>query len=253
MTFRLYSVASKQCHSAALRLAILPSEHPLHKTVGRKITGKIKRHKSPLNSLLAAHSYDPKKIEKIPTVARDPTMQGKLPFKVSIAENRDDSTKETLNATKEIQVYTDGSAINGKVGATAVLIRAGNPTCTLHLNLGPKSEHTVHEAELAGILLGMHLISTEKHGSTTCALGVDNQAAIKVFHSTLRSPGHHLAREILRMANQVQKRRRKGKYKLTIRWTAGHEGTPGNEEAAERGAKKAAEGKTSDKRLLPSY
>jgi len=36
----------------------------------------------------------------------------------------------------------------------------------------------------------MQLIGTEKHGSTTFAIGVDNQTAIQGFHSELRSPGH---------------------------------------------------------------
>ena len=106
---------------------------------------------------------------------------------------------------EEVQVFTDGSAINGKVGAVAVLIRAGNPTRILHLHLGPESEHTVHEAELVGIMLGIHLIGTEKSGGTMFALGVDNQAAMKAFQSSLRSPGHHLARKIILTANQIQK------------------------------------------------
>jgi ribonuclease HI len=116
-----------------------------------------------------------------------------------------------------------------------------------------KLDGSVHEAELVGILLGMHLISTEKHGSKPTALrvGVDNrgQAAItgRAFHSALKSPGHHLAREILQVANRV-KRRWKGKYKLT----AGHEGVKGNEDA-DREAKRAADGKTSEKRFLPPY
>ena len=63
---------------------------------------------------------------------------------------------------------------------------------------------------------------------------------------------NHLAREILRITNQVQKRRQKGNYKLIIRWTARHEGITGNKEVDHK-AKKAAEGKTSDKKLLPSY
>ena len=156
------------------------------------------------------------------------------------------------STSEEIQVFTDGSAIDGKVGAATVLTREGNPPCMLHLHLGSESEHTVHEAELAGMLLGMHLISKERRGGTSTALGVDNQAAIKAFHSALRNPGHHLAREMLWIANQVQKQRWKGKYKLTIHWTAVHEGIEGNKDVDCK-AKKAVKGKTSDKKNLPSY
>ena len=122
----------------------------------------------------------------------------------------------------------------------------------LHLTLGPKSEHTVHKAELVGILLRMHLISVESHRNTTFAMGVDNQVAISAFHSTLRNLGHHLARETLRVANRMQKRRRKGRYKLTIHWMAGHKGIKGNKDADHK-AKKAVEGLTSDKQTLPPY
>jgi len=245
-------LADKWCHKAAIRLAMLPKEHPLHKIISNKTSGQIKHHKSPLNNLLAAYRLDPKRVEKTPTTARNPALQGQLPFAISIAGNREDSIKEAESTSKEIQVFTDRSAIDGKVGAAAVLTREGNPPRALHLHLGSESEHTVHEAELAGILLGMHLISKERRGGTSTALGVDNQAAIKAFHSTLRNPGHHLARETLQIANQVQKQRRKGKYKLIIRWTAAHEGIEGNEDIDHK-AKKAAKGKTSDKKNLPSY
>ena len=83
-------------------------------------------------------------------------------------------------------------------------------------------------------------------------LGIDNQAAIKAFDSELRKPGHHLAREALRIAEQLRNRRRGGKYKLTLRWAAGHEGIEGNEHA-DREAKDAAGGKSSNKMHLPFY
>ena len=78
------------------------------------------------------------------------------------------------------------------------------------------------------------------------AIGSDNQAALKAFHSNLRKPGHHLERETLRMANKAQKQRG-AKRELTLRWTAGHEGN----EAADTEVKKAAKGLTSDKQSLP--
>ena len=65
------------------------------------------------------------------------------------------------NANEVIQVFTDGSAQEGKVGAAAVLIRRNRLEQILHFHLGPEAEHTVHEAELVGLLLAIHLISTE--------------------------------------------------------------------------------------------
>jgi ribonuclease HI len=157
-----------------------------------------------------------------------------------------------ITAEEEIQVFADGSALEGKVGAAAILLRTGKPTHSLHFHLSKEKEHTAHEAELVGILLGLHLISTEKRGGTTFALGCDNQAAIKVFHSNLRNPGHHLAWEALRIAHQIQNSKKKTKYALTIRWTAGHEGIEGNE-IIDREAKKVAEGHSSDAKLLPTF
>jgi len=199
------NLADKWCHRVATRLVMLPKEHPLHRIVQNKITGKIKRHKSPLNCLLAAYRHNPREIEKIPVTVRNPAHQGILPFAISIAGSREDSIREAEHANEEIQVFADGLAIDRKVGVAAILTRAGSPPHVLHLHMGPESKHTIHEAELVGILLAMHLISTEKYRSTTFVLGVDNQVALKAFQSTLRNPGHHLAREALQIANQVQK------------------------------------------------
>ena len=242
----------KWCHRSLVRLTMLPTEHPLHKALASKLTRKTKRHKSPLSRLLQLYGYDLGRIEKFPSAARNPEQTGKLPFNIIIPESREDSAREVDEAIKDIQVFTDGLALDGKVGAAVILTRSGKPPRSLHLHLRPESEHTVHEAELVGILLGLHLISKEKHGSTSCMLGVDNQAAIRAFHSDLRKPGHHIAREIILLANRVQKHRRKVAYSLTICWTAGHEGIAGNK-AADKEAKKAAEGKTSEKHLLPPY
>jgi hypothetical protein len=54
---------------------------------------------------------------------------------------------------------------------------------------GPESEHTVHEAELIGIILAQHLIRTERYKSKSFAIGSDNQAALEVFHSKHEEAG----------------------------------------------------------------
>jgi ribonuclease HI len=212
----------------------------------------VKRHKSPLNFLLASHNLDVTNVERRPTYHRNPSRPGKSPFIISIARDRESSIEEDKNAREEVRVYSDGSAINGKVGAAAILTRAGNPPRILHMHLGTEEKHTVHEAELAGVLLALQLISSEQRGNTSFSLGLDNQAAIKALQSDHKGPGHHIAKEIDTLAHKISKRRQKATYSLTVRWTAGHEGITGNE-LADQEAKKAAEGLTSEKRLLPVF
>lgn len=129
-----------------------------------------------------------------------------LPFQISIPEDKESSARAAENATEDIQVFTDGSAQEGKVGAAAILIK-NRSSRILHVHLGPEAEHTVHEAELVGLLLAIHLISTEKRAATTCSIAMDHQAVIRAFDSDLRRPGHHLAREFLKIANRVQQRK----------------------------------------------
>jgi len=184
----------KWCHRAFVRMTTLPKDHLLHKAVKRKSARGIKHHRTALHHLLDSYNLDPSSIEKIPAAPWNPNIIGVIPFKISIPEDRDSSIKEAEDATEEVQVFADGSAMEGKVGAAAILLREGRPTRALHFHLGSEGKHTVHKAELVGILLGLQLISMEKKGGTTFALGSDNQAAIKAFHSNLQSPGHRLAR-----------------------------------------------------------
>jgi ribonuclease HI len=198
---------------------------------------------------------DALKTKKIPTVARDPTKIGKIPIQISITDSREDSIAEAENAKEEFQIFSDGSALEGKVGAAVVLIHQGRHTQTLYYHLGLDKEHTVHKVELVGILLRLHILSSRKSKKALAAIRVDNQAAIKAFTSDLRNPGHHLTREALCIASKISKERKKGgknKHALTIRWTAGHEGIEGNE-LVDREAKEAAKGCTSDMKLLPCY
>jgi ribonuclease HI len=176
----------------------------------------------------------------------------KLPFTISIANDRDSSITEAANVSEDIQIYADGSVLDDKVSAMAVLLKAGHPPRMLHLHLSSKKKHTVHEAELLALLLGMHLLSTTEHDSKTAAIGCNNQAALKAFQSDLQSPRHHIAREIILIANKKLRKKGRHKLKLIMRWTAGYEGIEGNE-LVDREAKRAVEGFSSDKHLLPLY
>jgi hypothetical protein len=155
-------------------MATLPPEHLLFKPVNWKRTQRTKRHHGPMQNLATAFEVEPGEIEKIPAVAHDPSKTGEWPFTISITENKENSAREAENAAKEIQVFLDRSAHGGKVGVAAVLIRKDKPDRILHYHLGPKSKHTVHEAELVGMILALHLIKMEKCNTTSCSIVVNN-------------------------------------------------------------------------------
>jgi hypothetical protein len=159
-----------------------------------------KKHHGPLQNLVKILSIDTKRVEKIPMLRQDPSKIGELPFQIKIPADKEASAREARNATEEIQVFTDGSAQGGKVGASTILIRKNRPNCMLHFHLGLEAEHTVYEAELVGLLLAMHLIGSEKCSMTSCCIAIDNQAVLRAFDLELRKPSHHLMHEILDLA-----------------------------------------------------
>jgi ribonuclease HI len=96
---------------------------------------------------------------------------------VDIANDKEASITADAEGKEKVKVYSDGSAQEGKVGVAAILIRPGKEMRKLHYHLGTADQHTVFEAELVGLLLGLHLIKTEKT-RTSYTLGADNQAAL---------------------------------------------------------------------------
>jgi len=233
-------------------MATLPPQHPLFKPVNWKTTCTTQKHHSPLQNLARLYETEAQSFEKIPSVYRDPSSTGELPFCISIAENKENSARKFENAEEELQVYSDGSAQGGKVGTATILIRKDAPDRTLHFHLGSDTKHTVHKAELVGILLALHLIATEKRNNLPSLIAVDNQATLKAYDSDMRRPGHNVAREFLSLAKRMQKCRSKRKFKLTLRWSAGHCGIEGNEKA-DREAKRAACGSSLTAKLLPTF
>jgi ribonuclease HI len=230
-------------------MATLPHSHPITKMYQKSSKHRVKRHRAPLHQLTSAYNIIHEDFETVTMAGRNPALMGKRPFRTDIPDNKDSSKEKDKQVPENMKIYTDGSAHNGKVGAAAILTRNGKTEKILHYHLGSAEEHTVFEVELAGLLMGLHMIEANKKGNTSFSIGVDNQAAIKVLSSRFDKPGHYLAAEAFRTAERIRKKKGK-KYSLTFRWTAGHSGIPGNEEADEE-AKKAAEGKSTDAAKLP--
>lgn len=152
-------------------------------------------------------------------------------------------------------MYTDGSDIDGGVGAAAAIYVPGRSRVKmLHFHLGPSTRHTVYEAELVGLLLGIELLRQESTKSVyiqqAASIAVDNQSTVQASTGFSSQPGHYLLTELHKATRSLLKKHTR--TTLTIRWVPGHKGVEGNEKVDE-GAKKAAGGFSSPPHGLPGF
>ncbi|KAF8154760.1 hypothetical protein B0H34DRAFT_616330, partial [Crassisporium funariophilum] len=104
--------------------------------------------------------------------------------------------------------------------------------------LGPDTHHTVYEAEIVGLTLSLHLLtSLGRQLSDAVTLGSNSQAAIRALNNQLPHPAHYLLDIVV---------------DLRITWTPGHSDFDPNERA-DTVAKTAAQGTSSPPNLLPVY
>ena len=223
-------------------------KHPLHAPVKKSIKVSVKRHHSPLHTLTSIFGTDSRKFKKILPVCTYPSKRSSQATRIDIPANKDESKRADTNATEEIKDYSDSSAHSSKVSAAA-LRQEGKPDCTLKFHLGTTAQHTVYKAELMGMILGLHLIKTERQGTVQCMLNVDNQAALVIIKSKMTKSRQHLAADLHQIASKLHKHRGNNRFRLTFRWTARHVGINGNEEA-DKLAKDTADGRSLAKEAL---
>ena len=63
----------------------------------------------------------------------------------------------------EVWIFSNGSGLDGRVGATVVMYRRGQEPKVLRYNMGLLTEHTVFEAEAVGVMLALHMLKMEWH------------------------------------------------------------------------------------------
>jgi len=98
--------------------------------------------------------------------------------KYRIAEDKNIALKEHDEIIKDSRlliVYTDGSAINGKVGATAVVFSLRIERNSL---VGNDIKATVYAAELHGLVLATFIAAQHLRHRISLIIFTDNQAAI---------------------------------------------------------------------------
>lgn len=137
------------------------------------------------------------------------------------------------------------------MGCAAILFWPRKRPKTLQYHLGKSDDHTVYKAEVAGVLLGLTLLSQLAPGTVQRTfIALDNQAAIRAARTPHTGPGQHLWKAVHQLLKAVQ--RRHPDIRVTLRWVPGHMDVEGNE-LADQHAKDAATGQSSNRTSLPKY
>ena len=174
-------------YSAAIWLATLPSMHPLHKPVTNAASRLIKQHPTPLHDLMHRYGIQPATMEKI--TPRRFHADWKPHHVIQIIKDRKLTIRSIAHDNPDLKIFTDGSGINDKIGASAVLYQNNRKKATLRYVLGLTNHHTVYKGESCGTLLATKLIMN-KTNVDSVIIYTDNRATIIASTLTKPSPGH---------------------------------------------------------------
>jgi ribonuclease HI len=244
----MHIAINKICLRAALRFATLPRNHPLYPYIRRAAKVCPKKLPSPLHHTINTFNIDPDTTETILPVRQTPKWQPSI--KSHIAPSLGRAMADEVLDPALIRIYSDGSGIEGMIGAAAVLYRHTNGNQTvkhvLRYCLGPETKHTVYEGEVVGEILAQHLLHSEIRGfGRHVSMYIDNQASIMATQSIKPTPGHYLLDILHDKASRSKKKHRN--IQITARWIPSHKDVKGNEEA-DRQAKRAAKGDANSSR-----
>jgi ribonuclease HI len=169
-----------------------------------------------------AHS----KIEKQIPIVAPPWW---IPPTVRIAPDAETAVKEHDEVCKTQQythmtVFTDGSDIQGRVGAAAW---EPHRRWKCLADIGPSSQFTVYGAELIGIWMAMDMAAKGGDIVKRLTIFTDNQASIISSARPRNQSGQLILTKIHALASVLQKRG----CEITLRWIPAHVGVPGNEVA----------------------
>lgn len=219
---------SKTRFQAGLRLSTQPKSHPLYEAV-RDACAYRKAHPTPIHDLVEDFHLWPHKMEEIEAVRKPATWKSSMA--VIVPSSKEEAARIEKLDTAEWKVYTDGSGIEGRIGASAVLFHRGEERVSLRLCLGEATHHTVFEGEGAGGILALALLRKQRNIEGPVTIIMDSQPAIKATSNASPTPSHWIWDAWHAYAAVFAKKHPRAT--VTIRWAPGHMGIEGNERADE--------------------
>ena len=200
----------------------------------QKPTSKIEKLRSPLEQLegIAEEQWAQGQMEKRIPYVTPPWWE---PPVTKICRDRERSIAEHNKIIDtdltSLHVYTDGSGIDDKIGASAW---APQIEAARTRYLGDSEHYTVYSGELEGIDMACDIAIDTK--PPALVIWTDNQAAIQSTADPGGQSGQYILRRIVGKLNKLKEM----DIPVTLRWIAAHEDVPGNE-AADALAKEASQ------------
>jgi hypothetical protein len=93
-----------------------------------------------------------------------------------------------------VSIYTDGSGIDGSVGAAIVVPKMQLST---HQHIGSDATANVYVAELTTIYMALQQVERVSQTTSQCYIYSDNQAAVKALENPGSGSGQYVVEEIL--------------------------------------------------------
>ncbi|KAG5640107.1 hypothetical protein DXG03_001189 [Asterophora parasitica] len=92
-----------------------------------------------------------------------------------------------------ISVYCDSSGFEGGIGTATVLYVGGTEKSSLKYHLGTDAHHTVYEAKIVGLTMGLHLLtSLTRRLDAQTVIGSNSQATIWALNNERLHPAYYL-------------------------------------------------------------
>ncbi|KNZ77262.1 hypothetical protein J132_05972, partial [Termitomyces sp. J132] len=258
-----------------LQLASLPPTHLLHNLV-KTVAGRfVHRHCSSLHNLFHYTGIDPNTMEEVsPTRCSHSYKPAFSTYILELKSEVLDKIEAVFDRSHTV-VFCDGSGYEGGIGASAVLFVDEKEKSNLKYHLGSSTEHTVYEAKIVGICLGLHALQNlnrQLQGQTIC--GSDSQVMLKALNNQKPHLAHYLLDKVHSMAEHIHKKQdrllnvpqrctaidmgtewsphTKEVILLQLHWSPGHKGFIPNK-WADQLAKEAASGESSLQSVLPAF
>ena len=221
---------------AITRMRSLSATHPIQEWISNALrtrTAKV-RHRSVLENALQQFPILTENIETIEPFIRPPWWVPKVKVQVSAGKDEAKKLHDSLcNKPGTEDIYTDGSGIEGKIGAAAYQAEI-NQASLLHL--GRADQYNVFAAELAAMCLSATTVQ-ESNEHLVWNVFTDSQAAIQAVNRPHRQSGQSIIKEFLDTIDEAVLENPELQVALT--WVPGHSEIEGNE-MADAEAKKAA-------------